>query len=172
MRVKWLLIIACVSEKCVSLRQGLGRSVDVEQPTNICTSCYQNGVTCHWIPTSRVWLLTHTVPLLAFAKPSPTICALGLAVQRQRWGGHWWGYIDHTQSVNCDCGEPQTMAHLLLSATWWALLPEDIITARERANGGPRNGNKLCEGHERREEVDGWPTFSCSLLTHSIGYPI
>ena len=24
-----------------------------------------------------------------------------------------WGYIDKTQSVNCDCGEPQTMAHLL-----------------------------------------------------------
>ena len=24
-----------------------------------------------------------------------------------------WGYIDNTQSVNCDCGEPQTMANLL-----------------------------------------------------------
>ena len=24
-----------------------------------------------------------------------------------------WGYIDNTQSVNCDCGELQTMTHLL-----------------------------------------------------------
>ena len=24
-----------------------------------------------------------------------------------------WGYIDNTQSVNSDCGELQTMAHLL-----------------------------------------------------------
>ena len=44
----------------------------------------------------------------------PTTCTLllwttlGLAVQRQRWC-----YIDNTQSANCDCGEPQTMAHLL-----------------------------------------------------------
>ena len=24
-----------------------------------------------------------------------------------------WGYLDDAQSVDCDCGEPQTMAHLL-----------------------------------------------------------
>ena len=24
-----------------------------------------------------------------------------------------WGYLDDAQSVDCDCGEPKTMAHLL-----------------------------------------------------------
>ena len=24
-----------------------------------------------------------------------------------------WGYLDDAQSVDCDCGEPQAMAHLL-----------------------------------------------------------
>ena len=34
-----------------------------------------------------------------------------------------WAYIDNTQSVNCDCCEPQTMPPPLLPATWRALLP-------------------------------------------------
>ena len=28
-----------------------------------------------------------------------------------------WGYLDDAQSVDCDCGEPQTMAHLLEACT-------------------------------------------------------
>ena len=45
-----------------------------------------------------------------------------------------WGYIDNTQSVNCDYGEPPTTAHLLC----YRLLdehcsPEDLTIATERA---------------------------------------
>ena len=29
-----------------------------------------------------------------------------------------WGYLDDAQSVDCDCGEPQTMAHLLSPAAY------------------------------------------------------
>ena len=60
--------------------------------------------------TSRVW------PTVA----RWTVCAQALALRIQ-----WWlkrGHIDNTQSVNCDCCEPQKVVHLL-AATWWALLP-------------------------------------------------
>ena len=45
-----------------------------------------------------------------------------------------WGYIDNTQYVNCGCGEPQTMAHLL----YCRLLDEpcfleDLTIVTERA---------------------------------------
>ena len=58
-----------------------------------------------------------------------------------------WGYLDDAQSVACDCGEPQTMAHLLSARlkTW----PSD------RAGNGmrPQVGKKLCERHERRRTI-------------------
>ena len=47
-----------------------------------------------------------------------------------------WGYIDNTQSVNCDCGEPQTMAHLLscrLLDEHCSLEDLTIVTERAKA---------------------------------------
>ena len=45
-----------------------------------------------------------------------------------------WGYIDNTQSVNCDCGEPQTMAHLLCCRLLdEPCSPEDLTIVTERA---------------------------------------
>ena len=50
-----------------------------------------------------------------------------------------WGYLDDAQSVDCDCGEPQTMAHLLSCR----LLDEsctagDLATVIERAKACAR----------------------------------
>ena len=52
-----------------------------------------------------------------------------------------WGYLDDAQSVDCDCGEPQTMAHLLSCR----LLDEvstadDLATVTERADMRPQVG--------------------------------
>ena len=62
-----------------------------------------------------------------------------------------WCYLDDVQSVNCDCGEPQPMAHLLSCR----LLDEactagDLTTVTERAKEGARKWEKMCEGHDRR----------------------
>ena len=47
------------------------------------------------------------------------------------------GYIDNTQSVNCDCGELQAMAHLLcLRLLDEPCAPEDLIGITERAAAG------------------------------------
>ena len=78
-----------------------------------------------WSPASRVW---PTMALLAFAEPS----------------AHWhWPRKDNDEEVGLrwrhDCGEPQTMAHLLCCR----LLDEpcshkDLITATERAKACAR----------------------------------
>ena len=61
-----------------------------------------------------------------------------------------WGYLDDDQSVDCDCGEPQTMAHLLSCRLLdEACMADDLATVTERAMA-PASGKKLCEGHERR----------------------
>ena len=57
-----------------------------------------------------------------------------------------WGYLDDAQSVDYDCGEPQTMAHLLSCRLLdEACTADDLATVTERASG-----RTLCEGHERR----------------------
>ena len=55
-----------------------------------------------------------------------------------------WGYLDDAQSVDCDCGEPQTMAHLLSCR----LLDEvctadDLATVTERAKACARKWEKI-----------------------------
>ena len=46
-----------------------------------------------------------------------------------------WGYLDDTQSVDCDCGEPQAMAHLLSCRLLLdeACTSDDLATVTERA---------------------------------------
>ena len=46
-------------------------------------------------------------PLTNCAQPQVTGVGRAKTVMRR------WGYLDDAQSVDCDCGEPQTMAHLL-----------------------------------------------------------
>ena len=52
-----------------------------------------------------------------------------------------WGYLDDAQSVDCDCGEPQTMAHLLLLDE--ACTADDLATVRERAKACARKWEKI-----------------------------
>ena len=45
-----------------------------------------------------------------------------------------WGYLDDAKSVDCDCGEPQTMAHLLSCRLLdEACTADDLATVTERA---------------------------------------
>ena len=45
-----------------------------------------------------------------------------------------WRYLDDAQSVDCDCGEPQTMAHLLSCRLLdEACMADDLATVTERA---------------------------------------
>ena len=55
-----------------------------------------------------------------------------------------WGNLDDAQSVDCDCGEPHTMVHLLscrlLDETCTA---DDLATATERAKACARRWEKI-----------------------------
>ena len=55
------------------------------------------------------------------------------------------GYLDDAQSVDCDCGEPQTMAHLLscrlLDETCTA--DDDLVTVTEQAKACARKWEKI-----------------------------
>ena len=55
-----------------------------------------------------------------------------------------WGYLDDAQSVDCDCGEPQTMAHLLSCRLLdEACTADDLATVTERAKACAASGRKL-----------------------------
>ena len=55
-----------------------------------------------------------------------------------------WGYLDDAQSVDCDCGEPQTMAHLLSCRLLGeACTTDDLATVRERAMARARKWEKI-----------------------------
>ena len=50
-----------------------------------------------------------------------------------------WGYLDDAQSVDCDCGEPHTMAHLLSRRLLdEACTADDLATVTERAKACAR----------------------------------
>ena len=44
-----------------------------------------------------------------------------------------WGYLDDAKSVDCDCGEPQTMAHLLSYRLLDETCTTDDLAVTERA---------------------------------------
>ena len=55
-----------------------------------------------------------------------------------------WGYLDDDQSVDCDCGEPQTMAHLLSCRLLYdACMADDLATVTERAKACARKWEKI-----------------------------
>ena len=70
-----------------------------------------------------------------------TDCAPGWAVQKMI---RRWGYLDDTQSLNCNCGEPQTMAHLLSCRLLdEACTADDMATVTERAKACARKWEKI-----------------------------
>ena len=55
-----------------------------------------------------------------------------------------WGYLDDAQSVDCDCGEPQTMAHFLSCRLLdEACTADDLATVTERAKACARKWEKI-----------------------------
>ena len=55
-----------------------------------------------------------------------------------------WGYLDNAQSVDCDCGEPQTMAHLLSCRLLDEACPaDDMTTVTERAKACARKWENI-----------------------------
>ena len=60
-------------------------------------------------------------------------------------------YLYDTQSLDCDCGEPQTMAHLLSCRLQdEACTDDDLATVTERAKAyAPASGRKVYEGPDR-----------------------
>ena len=55
-----------------------------------------------------------------------------------------WGYLDDARSVDWDCGEPQTMAHLLSCRLLdEACAVDDLATVTERAKAHARKWKKV-----------------------------
>ena len=55
-----------------------------------------------------------------------------------------WGYLDDAQSVDCDCGEPQAMAHLLSCRLLdEACTADDLATVTEQAKACARKWEKI-----------------------------
>ena len=55
-----------------------------------------------------------------------------------------WGYLDDAQSVDYECGEPQTMAHLLSCRLLnEACTADDLAKATERAKACARNWENI-----------------------------
>ena len=68
--------------------------------------------------------------------------------------------VNEAQSVDCDCGEPHTMAHLLSCRLLDdACTADDLATVTERAKACARKWEKLCEGHERRRRLNSGASF-------------
>ncbi len=55
-----------------------------------------------------------------------------------------WGYLDDPQSVDCDCGDPQTMAHILSCRLLdEACTADDLTTVTDRAKAFTRMCEKI-----------------------------
>ena len=55
-----------------------------------------------------------------------------------------WGYLDDAHSVDCDCGEPQTMAHLIACHLLHeAFTADGLATATERAKACARKWDEI-----------------------------
>ena len=66
---------------------------------------------------------------------------LRTAIVRAKTTMRRWSYIDNTQSVNCDCGEPQTMPHLLCC---WLLDEPSIASRKTSPHNRQREGKGVC----------------------------
>ena len=66
-----------------------------------------------------------------------------------------WGYLDDAQSVDCDCGEPQTMVHLLSCRLLdEACTADDLATVTERTKACARKWEKIV--WRTRQKTNTW----------------
>ena len=69
---------------------------------------------------------------------------LGTGVGRAKTTMRRWDYLDDAQSVDCDCGEPQTMAHFLSCRLLdEACRADDLATVTERAKACARKWENI-----------------------------
>ena len=68
-----------------------------------------------------------------------------------------WGYLDDAHSVDYDCGEPHTMAHLLSCRLLDEACTADDIGHSDRAGKGmrPQVGEKFVKDATEEEEFRG-----------------
>ena len=67
-----------------------------------------------------------------------------------------WGYLDDAPSVDCDCGEPQAMAHLLSCRLLdEACTADDLATETERAKtcARPQVGENCVKDMKEEEKI-------------------
>ena len=81
---------------------------------------------------------------VAESLPARGLALLATGVGRAKTVMRRWGYLDDAQSVDCDCGEPHTMAHLLSCRLLdEACTPDDLATVTERAKACARKWEKI-----------------------------
>ena len=69
-----------------------------------------------------------------------------------------WGYLDDAQSVDCDCGEPQTMAHTISCRLLdEACTADDLAAMAERAKACARKWEKIVWRTRKKKK-------KCSLM--------
>ena len=65
-----------------------------------------------------------------------------------------WGCLDDAQSVDCDCGEPQTMAHLLSCRLLdEACTADDLATVTEWAKACARKWDKIVWRTRKKKKI-------------------
>ena len=85
---------------------------------------------------------------------------LGTRVGRAKTVVRRWGYLHGVQSVDCDCGEPQTMAHLLSCRLLdEACTADDLATVTERAKAYARNCEKSVWRTRQKKKTSWIPHF-------------
>ena len=89
-----------------------------------------------------------------------------------------WGYLDDAQSVDCDCGEPQTMAHLLSCRLLdEACTADDLATVTERAKACTRKWENIV-WRTRKKKKKNWlhglvlTGFACALENPGEMWPM
>ena len=83
------------------------------------------------------------------------------------------GYLDDAQSVDCDCGEPLTMAHLLSCRLLdEACTADDLATVTERPDNGmrPQVGQNCVKDTKEETKAEVSPSV-CTPLSPSLFTP-
>ncbi len=65
-----------------------------------------------------------------------------------------WGYLDDAQSVDCDCGERQTIAHLLSCRLLYeTCTADDLATVSDRAKACARKWEKIVRRTRQKKKL-------------------
>ena len=94
------------------------------------------------------------------------LALLATGVGRAKTVMRRWGYLDDAQSVDCDCGEPHTMAHLLSCRLLdEACTPDDLATVTERAKACARKWEKIVRRTRKKKKI-WWSLLPSNILSY------